>query len=59
MLQDGRMAGLVKPHRSARPRGERQVRAVRVGGVAIDTKGGLPTFAAGANKNMGPKESGR
>lgn len=27
MLQDGRMAGLVKLHRSARPRGERQVRA--------------------------------
>jgi hypothetical protein len=28
MLQDGRMAGLVKLHRSARPRGERQLRAV-------------------------------
>jgi hypothetical protein len=30
MLQDGRMAGLVKLHRSARPRGEWQVRAEAV-----------------------------
>jgi len=33
MLQDGRMAGLVKLHRSAQPRGERQVRAVHEGGA--------------------------
>jgi len=30
MLHDGRMSGLVKLHRSAQPRSERQVRAVRV-----------------------------
>ena len=30
MLRDGRMTGLVKLHRSARPRSERQVRADRV-----------------------------
>ena len=31
MRRDGRMAGLVKLRRSARPRSERQVRVVRVG----------------------------
>jgi hypothetical protein len=39
MLQEGRMAGLVKLHRSARPRGERQVRAgLNVLGYQIDEK---------------------